>query len=92
MNKMKSRSILRVTARTMRRDHKLTGRKFKKIKNLPTDYLDSQDCFRIDSIYKEAIPAGEYISGFNKETIFLEDFRGYGFYCIAEEFELTWKQ
>ena len=88
MTKLTSRTILRGHARTMRRDHKLTGRKFKKIKNLPTDYLDSQDCFRIDSIYKEAIPAGEYISGFNKETIFLEDFRGYGFYCIAEEFKL----
>ena len=88
MNKLTSRTILKGHARVMRRDHKLTGRKFKKIKNLPTDYLDSQDCFRIDGIYKEATPAGEYLSGFKLETIFLEDFRGYGFYCIAEEFKL----
>ena len=80
-------SILRGNARTMRRDHKKTGRKFKMIfKGDPDEFL-IHDRFEIYKIYKEGVPRGEDLS--SKNTLFLEDKRGFGFYVSAGEFALV---
>ncbi len=83
---MKIGSITRLAgrARTMRRDHTLTGRKFRKVLNKP-DVLDTHDLFVIRKIYPEAKPRSEDLN--EEHTLFLQDNRGYGFYVIAEEFE-----
>lgn len=80
-------STLRGNARTMRRDHKKTGRKFKMIfKNKPDEYL-VHDLFELHKIYKEGVPSGVDLGDIN--TLFLEDKRGYGYYVSADEFVLV---
>lgn len=75
------------TVRTLRRNHVKTGRRFIMKKKNNYDVMGVHDLFEVGKIYMEIVPNNKHL--LTKDTLFLEDRRGYGLFVNKNEFVQT---